>query len=215
MDTDSFFIHVETDDFYEYTANDVDKWFDTSKYDKNDNRPLPIVKNKKVPGKFKDELNGKLMIEFIALRATTYAFTEINEEDGLKEHKKAKETKKCVIKKHVHFEIYKKTLFNNETIRWTQQRFKSDYHKIYTESVHKIALNNKHNKIIQSIDENTTYPIGMNTDLINKLEQEIDQRPIKTVEGPSTSKLTKYTDPFYLLYIYIYIYIYIYNKGYT
>ena len=62
MDTDSFFIHVETDDFYEYTANDVDKWFDTSKYDKNDNRPLPIVKNKKVAGKFKDELNGKLIL---------------------------------------------------------------------------------------------------------------------------------------------------------
>ena len=179
MDTDSFFIHVERDDFYEYIANDVDKWFDTSKYDKNDNRPLPIVKNKKVAGKFKDELNGKLMIEFIALRATTYAFTEINEEDGLKEHKKAKGTKKCVINKHVHFELYKKTLFNNETIRCTQQRFKSDYHKIYTESVHKIALNNKDNKIIQSIDENTTYPIGMNTDLINKLEQEIRQRPIQ------------------------------------
>ena len=66
-------------------------------------------------------------------------------------------------------------MFNNETIRCTQQRFKSDYHKIYTESVHKIALNNKHNKI----DENTTYPIGMNTNLINKLEQEIRQRPIQ------------------------------------
>ena len=40
------------------------------------------------------------MIEFIALRAKTYTFTEINEEDELEEHKKAKGTKKCVIKKH-------------------------------------------------------------------------------------------------------------------
>ena len=132
MDTDSFFIYVETDDFYEDIANDVDKWFDTSKYDKNDNRPLPIGENKKAIGKFKDELNGKIMIEFIALRAKTYAFTEINEEDELEEHKKAKGTKKCLIKKHLNFDLYKKT-FNNETIRWTEQRFKSDHHKTYTQ----------------------------------------------------------------------------------
>ena len=69
MDTDSFFINVETDDFYEDIANDVDKWFDTSNYDKNDNGPLPIGKNKKAIGKFKDKLNGKIMIELIALRA--------------------------------------------------------------------------------------------------------------------------------------------------
>ena len=45
------------------------KWFGTSKYDKNDNRPLPIRKNKKVTGKFQDELDGKIIIEFVALRA--------------------------------------------------------------------------------------------------------------------------------------------------
>ena len=133
MDTDSFFIYVETDDFYEDIANDVDKWFDTSKYDKNDNRPLPIGENKKAIGKFKDELNGKIMIEFIALRVKAYAFTEINEEDELEEHKKAKGTKKCLIKKHLNFDLYKKALFNNETIRCTQRRFKSDHHKTFTQ----------------------------------------------------------------------------------
>ena len=46
MDTDSFMIHLETNDFFEDIANDVDKGFDTSKYDKNDNRPLPIRKKK-------------------------------------------------------------------------------------------------------------------------------------------------------------------------
>ena len=48
MDTDSFVIHIKTEDFYEDIANDVEKWFDTSNYDKNDNRTLPIDKNKKV-----------------------------------------------------------------------------------------------------------------------------------------------------------------------
>ena len=47
MDTDSFIIHIETHDFLEDIANDVDEWFDTSKYDKNDNRPLPIGKTKR------------------------------------------------------------------------------------------------------------------------------------------------------------------------
>ena len=98
MDTDSFMIHIETNDFFEDIADDVDKWFDTSKYDKNINRPLPIGKNKKVIGKFKDELNGMIMTEFIALRAKTYAFVQINEENELEEHKKANGTKKCVIK---------------------------------------------------------------------------------------------------------------------
>ena len=38
-DTDSFIMHIKTDDFYKDINNDVDKWFHTSNYDKNDNRP--------------------------------------------------------------------------------------------------------------------------------------------------------------------------------
>ena len=45
MDSDSFVIHIITDNFYEYIANYVEGWFDTSNYDNN--RLLPIVKNKK------------------------------------------------------------------------------------------------------------------------------------------------------------------------
>ena len=74
MDTDSFVVNIKTDDFYKDIANDVDKWFDTSNYDKNDKRPFPIGKNKKVIGLFKDELGAKIMTEFCALRAKTYAY---------------------------------------------------------------------------------------------------------------------------------------------
>ena len=56
MDTDSFVRYIKTEDFYKDIADDVDIWFDTSNYDKDDNRPLPIGKNKKLIGKFKDEL---------------------------------------------------------------------------------------------------------------------------------------------------------------
>ena len=66
MDTDSFIIHIKTEDFYEDIADDVEKWFDTWNYDEDDKIPLPIGKNKKVIGFFKDELGGKFMKELVA-----------------------------------------------------------------------------------------------------------------------------------------------------
>ena len=74
MDTDSFVISIKTEYFYKDIANDVERWFDTSNYDKNDKRPLPIGKNKKVIGLFTDELSRKIMIEFVANGAKTYAY---------------------------------------------------------------------------------------------------------------------------------------------
>ena len=103
METDSFILQIQTDYFFDIINNDVNKWFDTSNYDKNDNRPLEIGKNKKVIGKFKDELGGKILTEFVPLRAQTYPYTQLNE-DKL-EHKKAKGTIKCVIKKHLNFDL--------------------------------------------------------------------------------------------------------------
>ena len=93
-DTDSFIIHIITEDFFEDISNDVEAWYDTSNYDENDKRPLPIGKNKKVIGLFKDELGGKILKEFCALRAKTYSY--LMGDDS--EVKKAKGTKKCVIK---------------------------------------------------------------------------------------------------------------------
>ena len=104
MDTDSFKLHIQTDDFFEVISNDVEKWFDTSNYDKNDNRPLKIGLNKNLIGKFKDELGGKIMTEFVALRAKTYAYVQLNDYK-LEQHKKAKDTKKCLIKKHLNFDL--------------------------------------------------------------------------------------------------------------
>ena len=60
-DTDSFIIHIITEDFFVHISDDVERWFHTSNYDdENDKKPLPIGKNKKVIGLFKDELGGKL-----------------------------------------------------------------------------------------------------------------------------------------------------------
>ena len=62
MDTESFIIHIKTEDFYEDIANDVETWFDTSNYADDDvDRAIPIGKYKKKIGLFKDELGGKVM----------------------------------------------------------------------------------------------------------------------------------------------------------
>ena len=105
MDTNSFIIDIKTEDFYEDISYDVNKWFDTSDYDKNEKKPLPIGINKKVIGMFKDELNGKIMKEFCALRAKTYAFL-LDET----EKKKPREQRK----RKIAFENYKNCLFNDK-----------------------------------------------------------------------------------------------------
>ena len=89
MDTDSFVINIFTKDFFEDINNDVERWFDTSNYDKNDKRPLQIGINKNVIGMFKDELGGKIMKEFCALGAKTYTYLMDNDT----QHKKDKGTK--------------------------------------------------------------------------------------------------------------------------
>ena len=171
MDTDTFVMLIKTDQFYKDISADVDRWFDTSNYDKNDNRPLEIGKNKKLLGKFKDELGGKIMTKFCALRAKTYSFLidEYTDDDYEKNNilnKKAKGTKKCVIRREILFDNYVDSLFKNEVLRRSQQKFRGDHHKVYTEEVNKIALssndNNNDNKRIQTFDKVTTYPYGTN-----------------------------------------------------
>ena len=154
MDTDSFVIYIKTEDFYKDIANDVERWFDTSNYDEKDERPLPVGKNKKVIGLFKEELGGKIIIEFCALRAKAYAYRL----DDDTEKKKAKGTKKCIVKREITFKNYMDSLFNDEVIIKSQQRIRSDHHRVYTEEVNKIALSSNDDKRLQTFDRITTYP---------------------------------------------------------
>ena len=137
-DTDSFIIYIKTEDFFEDISNDVEKRFNTSNYDKKDKKSLPIGKNKKVSGLFKDELGGKLITEFVALRRKVYSYLD---DDG-NEYKKSKGTKKCVIKQNLMFQNFKDCLANNKAAYRSQERFKSYNHDVYTEEVNKIALSN-------------------------------------------------------------------------
>ena len=150
--------YIKAEDFFEDISSDVEKWYDTSNYDKNDKKPLPIGKKKKVPGLFKDELGGKMMTEFVALRAKAYAYLD---DDG-NEHKKSKGTKRCVIKQKLMFQNFKNCLFNNENVYRSQQRLKSYNCDVYTEEVNKIVLSSTDDKRLQTFDKIRTYPYGAN-----------------------------------------------------
>ena len=154
LDTDSFVMNIKTNDFYKDIANDVEKRFDTSNYEVN--RPLPTGKNKKVIGLMKDELGGKIISEFVTLRPKTYSYLT---DDG-KEDKKAKGTKKCVIKRMIKFNDYKNCLLKNELILKSQQGFISKKHDVYTKNINKIALSNNDDKRIVPSDKITSYPYG-------------------------------------------------------
>ena len=167
MDTDSFIMHIKTEDFYEDIANDVEKRFDTEV-----NRPLLTGKNEKVIGSMKDKLGGKIMTKFIALRPKAYSYLT----DDCKEDKKAKGTKRCVIKRRLKFGDYKNCLLNNENVLKSQQRFKSERHDVYTEEINKIALNSNDDKRLQNFDRIASCPYGTGagqvctTELLSKVK---------------------------------------------
>ena len=89
MDTDSFITHIKTEDFYKDIVDDVIKWFYTSNYSEDNKRPFPRGMKTKVMGSWKDELGGKIMIEFFDLTPKTYSDLTDND-NNVKKLKKQK-----------------------------------------------------------------------------------------------------------------------------
>ena len=110
MDTDSLITHVKSEDIYKDIAEDVERRFDTSNYEID--RPLPIGRNKKVIGLVKDGYGGQIMKRFAGLRGKTYSYLKDNND----EDKKAKGTKKCVIKRTLKARDYKKICLKSSQI---------------------------------------------------------------------------------------------------
>ena len=104
MDKDSFIVYIKTNDIYNNIAKDDETRFDTSNYELD--RPLPKGKNEKVIQLMKNKLGGKIVIKFVGLRPKSYSYLI----DYGSEDKKAKSTKKCIIKRNFTFENYKNSL---------------------------------------------------------------------------------------------------------
>ena len=154
MDTDSIVYHIKTNDFYADIADDVPTKFDTSGY--TPDCPLPISLNKKVIGLMKDELEGAIMTEFIALRPKLYSYRKL---DGM-EDKKCKGIKKCIVKKTLTFEDYKACLFNSDMTYRSQLMLRLSKHEVHTIEVNKIALNRDDDKQISKRDGISTFALG-------------------------------------------------------
>ena len=125
MGTDSLIYDIETGDFHKDIADDVKSRFDMSGY--NDNRPLPVGKNKKIIGLMKDELGGGIMREFVTLRPKMYAYKV-----GSSESKKCNGIKKFVVKKTISFDDYKNCLFGGEASYRSQLMLRSLKHEVRT-----------------------------------------------------------------------------------
>ena len=104
-----------------------------------------------------DELGGKIMSEFVALRAKMYAYRKVDKEA---EEKRCKGTKKCVVSEGLTFHDYKSCLFDSETIYREQMLFENKKHEVYAVNKHKIALNRDDDKRIVQADGTTTLARG-------------------------------------------------------
>ena len=129
-------------------------------------RPLPIGKNKKVIGLMKDEMGGKIIKQLVCLNPKCYSYLM---SDG-KVDKKAKGTKKCVIKRCLIFNNYLECLKEKKKILRSQQRFKSEEHDVYTEQINKTALSYNNYKRLISYDGVTTYPYETRAGILCKQE---------------------------------------------
>ena len=152
MNTDSLIYDIESNDIYEDIADDVESRLDTSSY--NDNRPLPVGKNKKVIGLMKHELGGDIMTEFITLRPKVYSYKV-----GNSESKKCKGIKKCVVRKTISFEDYKNCLLDGTKSYRSQLMFRSSSHRVRMLEVNKLALSRDDDKRI-TIDGVATFARG-------------------------------------------------------
>ncbi len=143
-DTDSLCYYIQTEDIYKDMSENKDN-YDFSDYPKD--HFLYCNDNKKVIGKFKDECNGVPISEFVGLRSKMYAFT-YSPENKLKEKKTAKGIKKNVIKKDIHFDGYKKAIFEEgkEVQFATMNCIRSKRHQLMTIRINKIGLSCYDNK---------------------------------------------------------------------
>ena len=141
-DTDSLMYEIETEDFYKDISGDVKDRFDTSDYPENHPSGIPTGINKKVLGMMKDEAGGKIIKEFVGLRAKLYSFVM---DDG-EETKKCKGVKKQVVESSISHEDYKTCLTTGKEQLRKQNILRSYNHEVYTEEVNKIALSAQDDK---------------------------------------------------------------------
>ena len=137
-DTDSLMYLIQTDDFYQDISRDIKRKFDASDYPEKHPSNIKTGVNKKVIGKFKDEVAGRQITHFVGLRPKLYCFkVEGGERSDAREN---------VIKQEITFEDYKQCLFSGEKQMRSMNIIRNENHDIYSKKVNKIALSDNDGK---------------------------------------------------------------------
>ena len=139
-DTDSYVIKVETDDLYE-DFKEINEYMAFSDYPAE--HPNHDRSNKKVVGKFKDEMNGQIINHFIGLKPKAYCYKVYGDE---KEHKKSKGVVKHKVSNQLSYKTYEETLNRNCKEEVSFNTIRSKNHQIYSINQTKYALSNYDNK---------------------------------------------------------------------
>ena len=135
-DTDSFIIHVETDDIYTDFKH-IKQHMDFSDYPKN--HECYNASNKKVLGKMKDELSGKIMTHFIGLKPKSYCYKVYGEDE---EHKRSKGIVKHKVANELNYNKYEQTLNGDLKDKVEFNTICSKNHQIYSINQVKFSLSN-------------------------------------------------------------------------
>ena len=107
----------------------------------------------------KDELNGEALLEFVGLRAKSYAFRK-QEKNEIKEEKKLKGIQKCVVKTTINFEQYKTALMKRKTYIASTCSLRSHLHEIRTLAINKVATGPYDDKRYLRNDGISSVPYG-------------------------------------------------------
>jgi hypothetical protein len=102
-----------------------------------------VTANTKVPGLFKDEANGSVIVEFIGLRPKMYSILKAGDDASNPGHgiRKAKGVPSKVVKKEFHHKRFNKALFDpNHKDTVTFHAIRSDKHSIHTLEITKVGL---------------------------------------------------------------------------
>ena len=124
------------EDFYKDISENVKDKFDTSNFPKDYPSGIPVGLNKKVIGMMKDECGGKVMHEFVGLRAKLYSYKMYEGQ----EQKRCKGVKLSVVKNEITFKDYKTCLDTQKEQMRKMNVIGSHRHEFYTEEVNKVAL---------------------------------------------------------------------------
>jgi len=185
-DTDSLMYEIHTTNLYDTIWEHRDM-FDLSDYPKEF---YHSDENNKVIGKFKDECNGKPMLEFVGLRPKMYSFTvlrELNpspEQDGtsVSEKARAKGIQRAALQRLRH-DDYLRQLRTPVENHLTNRRIGAKLHKVYTFEFPKRGLCAFDDKRYILDDGETTYAYGhyrMRDDVPLVATTRPDRRTIRT-----------------------------------